>query len=66
MFIESQRKRTTGFALGCAGYDAMPLLRVLYAHVAASCSNFADMLLYRQGLKRVRSLELRACAGFME
>ncbi len=36
----------------------MPLLRVLYAHVAACCNNFATTLHFREGLKRVR---LRRC-----
>ena len=32
----------------------MPLLRVLYAHVAASCSLLAAMLRHRQGAERVQ------------
>ena len=37
-----------------AGVDVLPLFRLLYAQVAASCSALATALQLRKGLKHVR------------
>ena len=40
-----------------AGVDVLPLFRLLYAQVAASCSALATALQLRKGLKHVRILQ---------
>ena len=46
-----------------AGVDVLPLFRLLYAQVAASCSALATALQLRKGLKHVRILQ-RAASRF--
>ena len=43
-----------------AGVDVLPLFRLLYAQVAASCSALATALQLRKGLKHVRGLWLES------
>ncbi len=38
-----------------AGVDVLPIFRLLYAQVAASCNGIANALELRQGLKFVRT-----------